>query len=35
MNRGVKVLSLFFVESVADYVGDQAVLPAMFDKVVP
>lgn len=33
MNRGVKVLSLFFVESVADYVGDQAVLPAMFDKL--
>lgn len=30
---GVKVLSLFFVEHVADYVGDEAVLPAMFDAV--
>lgn len=33
MNRGVKVLSLFFVESVADYASDRAVLPAMFDKL--
>lgn len=31
MNRGVKVLSLFFVERVADYAGDDAVLPTMFD----
>ncbi|RPF21503.1 type III restriction enzyme [Myceligenerans xiligouense] len=33
MNRGVKVLSLFFVERVADYVGDEAVLPLMFDEL--
>ena len=33
MNRGVKVLSLFFVERVADYAGDEAVLPAMFDQL--
>ena len=33
MNRGVKVLSLFFVERVADYAGDEAVLPAMFDEL--
>lgn len=31
--RTVKVLSLFFVEHVADYVGDDAVLPDMFDEV--
>lgn len=30
---GVKVLSLFFVERVADYVGNDAVLPAMFDTL--
>jgi type III restriction enzyme len=29
----VKVLSLFFVERVADYVGDDATLPEMFDEV--
>lgn len=28
-----KVLSLFFVERVADYVGDEAPLPEMFDEV--
>lgn len=33
MNRGVKVLSLFFVERVADYAGDDPVLPAMFDEM--
>ncbi|MFK0071898.1 restriction endonuclease [Arthrobacter woluwensis] len=33
MNRGVKVLSLFFVERVADYAGDEAVLPTMFDEL--
>src|SRR5690606_29322314 len=33
MNRGVKVLSLFFVERVADYAGDEAVLPGMFDEL--
>lgn len=33
MNRGIKVLSLFFVERVADYAGDKAVLPAMFDEL--
>lgn len=33
MNRDVKVLSLFFVERVADYVSDEAVLPAMFDEL--
>lgn len=33
VDRGVKVLSLFFVERVADYAGDDAVLPAMFDEV--
>lgn len=33
MNRGIKVLSLFFVERVADYAGDEAVLPAMFDEL--
>lgn len=31
--RSVKVLSLFFVERVADYVGEDASLPAMFDEV--
>lgn len=31
--REVKVLSLFFVEHVADYVGDESVLPVMFDEV--
>ncbi|MGP9745924.1 restriction endonuclease [Brachybacterium sp. AOP29-B2-41] len=31
--RGVKVLSLFFVEHVADYAGDEATLPAVFDEV--
>lgn len=29
----VKVLSLFFVERVADYVGDDAILPTMFDQL--
>lgn len=33
MDRGVKVLSLFFVERVADYAGDDATLPAMFDEL--
>jgi type III restriction enzyme len=33
MSRGVKVLSLFFVERVADYVGDEALLPSMFDAL--
>lgn len=33
MGRGVKVLSLFFVERVADYAGDEATLPAMFDEL--
>ncbi|HEX5374602.1 MAG TPA: DEAD/DEAH box helicase family protein, partial [Solirubrobacterales bacterium] len=28
----VKVLSLFFVDSVADYSGDGAVLPSLFDR---
>lgn len=28
----VKVLSLFFVDSVVDYAGDDAVLPALFDR---
>lgn len=31
--RPVKVLSLFFVERVADYIGEQAELPAMFDRI--
>lgn len=31
--RDVKVLSLFFVEHVADYIGDEAELPAMFDRL--
>ena len=31
--HGVKVLSLFFVEHVADYVGDEATLPDMFDAL--
>ncbi len=31
--REVKVLSLFFVEHVADYIGDEAELPAMFDRL--
>lgn len=31
--REVKVLSLFFVEHVADYIGDGAELPGMFDKL--
>lgn len=33
MNREVKVLSLFFVERVADYASDEAVLAAMFDEL--
>lgn len=33
MGRDVKVLSLFFVEHVADYAGDEAPLPAMFDEL--
>lgn len=31
--RSIKVLSLFFVEHVADYIGDEAELPAMFDDL--
>ncbi len=31
--HSVKVLSLFFVEHVADYVGKEATLPAMFDEL--
>lgn len=31
--REVKVLSLFFVEHVADYVGNESILPAMFDEL--
>lgn len=31
--ESVKVLSLFFVERVADYVGDEAPLPDMFDSI--
>lgn len=31
--RSIKVLSLFFVERVADYIGDEAGLPAMFDEL--
>lgn len=31
--RKVKVLSLFFVDRVADYIGDDAGLPAMFDRL--
>lgn len=33
MGRDVKVLSLFFVEHVADYAGEGAPLPAMFDEL--
>lgn len=33
MNHDIKVLSLFFVERVADYVGDEAKLPEMFDNL--
>ncbi|GAA2845582.1 DEAD/DEAH box helicase family protein [Paenarthrobacter ilicis] len=33
MGRDVKVLSLFFVEHVADYAGDNPVLPDMFDEL--
>ncbi|MCA7967346.1 DEAD/DEAH box helicase family protein [Burkholderia cenocepacia] len=33
MGHDVKVLSLFFVQHVADYVGEEAVLPAMFDEL--
>jgi type III restriction enzyme len=33
MGRDVKVLSLFFVEHVADYAGEDAPLPAMFDEL--
>lgn len=32
-NADVKVLSLFFVERVADYVGEAAPLPSMFDMI--
>ena len=28
----VKVLSLFFVDAVADYSGDEAILPSLFDR---
>lgn len=31
--HGLKVLSLFFVERVADYIGGAATLPAMFDAL--
>ncbi|WP_375272279.1 DEAD/DEAH box helicase family protein [Sphingomonas sp.] len=31
--QSIKVLSLFFVERVADYVGTDATLPAMFDSI--
>lgn len=31
--RTVKVLSLFFVERVADYIGEAAELPALFDNL--
>lgn len=31
--REVKVLSLFFVEHVADYIGAEAELPSMFDQL--
>ena len=31
--QGLKVLSLFFVERVADYLGDAATLPTMFDAL--
>lgn len=31
--RSIKVLSLFFVERVADYVGANATLPSMFDDL--
>lgn len=33
MNCDVKVLSLFFVDRVADYASDEAKLPAMFDEL--
>jgi type III restriction enzyme len=33
MGRDVKVLSLFFVEHVADYAGDDPVLPGIFDEL--
>jgi type III restriction enzyme len=29
---GIKVLSLFFVDSVADYAGEEATLPRLFDQ---
>lgn len=32
-DQGLKVLSLFFVERVADYIGNAATLPAMFDAL--
>lgn len=32
--RAIKVLSLFFVERVADYVGGEALLPQMFDELL-
>lgn len=33
IGHGVKVLSLFFVERVADYVGEEEVLPTLFDAL--
>jgi len=33
MSHDIKVLSLFFVERVADYIGDEAKLPEMFDTL--
>lgn len=32
-DQGIKVLSLFFVERVADYEGEHATLPATFDEL--
>lgn len=34
IGHGVKVLSLFFVERVADYVGEAEVLPTLFDELL-
>lgn len=31
-NKGIKVLSLFFIDKVANYISDEAILPKLFDN---
>lgn len=32
LDKGIKVLSLFFIDRVSNYVGDDAIIPKLFDK---